>query len=189
MLTPEAQQIVGRDRFETLMQSDLREGLGAFADATDFHHVVIESEGPRARVVGIVAGEVTREASTENAAMAISILVQGDEVLIDDGIVDRTSYYDRIAVFASSSLGPQSFRRGDELIVELTNPQGAQNAVIALDGGGDPLETEFDAASGRIAATLERDLEAGSHIAIVVVVAENGRLYPEAIVFQAAAPQ
>jgi hypothetical protein len=37
-------------------------------------------------------------------------------------------------------------------------------------------------------ATLDRDLDAGRHIATVIVVHESGRLYFEAIIFTTTAP-
>lgn len=188
LMTPEAQELVGRDEFDRMMLSELPEGLGAFAEAESFHYVVVDSGGREAVVVGVVSGEVTREATTEFAAMPIPLRIDGDEVLVDDGIVDRARYYDRVAVFASASLGPQRYRSGDELIVEFARPKGAADVVIAVDDERRAMETEFDPAAGRAAATLEHDLEQGTHIATVIVVHESGRLYPEAILFEAAQP-
>lgn len=188
LMTPEAQATVGRDAFEDMMASALPEGLGAFADASSFSHVAIASEGEVTQVVAVASGEITREASTEFAAMAIPMRVTGSETLVDDPFVGRGRYYDRVAVFASASAGPFSFRAGDKLTVEFEQPQGATNAYISVDDDERPLPTEFDDARGVATATLDRDLEAGRHIATVVVVHGSGRLYPEAIVFEAAAP-
>lgn len=187
LMTAEARTAVGRDRFDRMMASALPEGLGAFADATTFHYVVV-SDDREARVVAVVSGEVTREGTSEFAAAAIPMRVSDDKTLVDDPIIDRDRYYDRVAVFASVSAGPLSFRAGDELTVEFASPEGATAVRIALDDDRQPLPTEFDPETGRATATLDRDLEAGRHIATVIVIHESGRLYPEAIVFEAAAP-
>ncbi len=187
LMTPEAQAEVGRELFDELMGSALPEGLGAFADASGFEYVVVSSEGDDGRVVAVVSGEVTREGTTEFAAMAIPMRVRAGETLVDDPIVDRDRYYDRMAVFAAVSAGPFSFHAGDELIVEFSRPAGAMEVFVAVDGRR-PLPTEFDPDSGRAAASLDRDLEAGRHIAVVGVLHRSGRIYPEAIVFEAAPP-
>ncbi len=185
LMTAEAQTAVGRDRFDQMMASALPEGLGAFADASTFHYVVV-SDDVEVRVVAVVSGEVTREGTTEFAAAAITMRVSADETLVDHVFI--SPYYDRVAVFASVSAGQLSFRAGDELTVEFSAPEGATAVLIAVDDDRQPLPAQFDAETGRATATLDRDLEAGRHIATVIVVHESGRLYPEAIAFQAAAP-
>lgn len=188
LMTPEAQAGVGRDRFDEMMASALPEGLGSFADASDFHYVVVSSQGDDARLAAVVSGRVTREGTTEFAAMAIPMRVHAGQTLVDDPIVDRSRYYDRQAVFASASLGPQQYHAGDELSVEFTRPEGATAVLIAMDDNERPLPTRFDRQSGQATATLDRDLEAGRHITTIVVLHQSGRLYPEAIIFEAAAP-
>lgn len=188
LMTPDAQAALGRPKFDRMMASALPEGLGAFADAESFHYVVVTSEADQAQVLGIASGEVTREGSTEFAAIAIPMRVSGADTLVDDIIIDRTRYWDRQAVFASVSAGPQSFHSGDELIVEFADPRGATAAWIAVDGDRRPLPTEFDAESGLAVATLDRDLQEGRHLATVIVLHQTGRLYAEPILFQAAAP-
>ncbi len=188
LMSPEAQAAVGRNEFDQMMESALPEGLGAFADAENFHHIVVTWEGDKAQVIAVASGEVTREGSTEFAPIAIPMRVRGEEALVDDTIVDRTRYWDRQAVFASESAGAQSFDSGDELVVEFAEPAGATAAWIAIDDDRQPLPTEFDPDSGRAVATLDRDLQEGRHIAIVIVLHESGRLYAEPIVFATAAP-
>ncbi len=188
LMTPEAQAIVGRGEFDRMMQSALPEGLGAFADAQTFHYVVVSTEGGEASAVAVASGDVTREGVTEFAAMAIPMQVGSDRVLVDDPFVGRDRYYDRMATFASASLGPQPYRAGDELVVEFSQPAGAVEVYISVDDDRQPLPTEFEAATGRATATLDRDLEPGRHIATVVVVDSSGRPYPEAIIFEAAQP-
>lgn len=185
LMTPEAQTAVGRDRFDQLMASALPEGLGAFAHAPDFHDVVVSDDAVES-MVAVVSGEVTREGITEFAAAAIPLRVSDDETLVDHAFI--SPYYDRVAAFASVSAGPLSFRAGDELAVTFATPEGAAQVLIAVDDDREPLPTEFDPAAGRATATLDRDLEAGRHIATVIVVHESGLLHPEAIVFEAAAP-
>jgi hypothetical protein len=188
LMTSEAQAIIGRRRFDEMMASALPEGLGAFASASGFSYVVVPTGGEERRVVAVVSGEVTREGNTERAAVAIPMRVVGDRVLVDDPFVGRDAYYDRVAIFASVSSGPFSFHSGDELIVEYTDPEGIKEAWIAIDADKRPLATDFDRARGRVSATLDQDLERGPHIATVIVLNESGRLYPEAIPFEAAAP-
>jgi len=187
LMTAEAQGVIGRAEFDELMASALPEGLGGFADASDFSYVVV-SEDEDAEVVATVSGEVTREATTEYAAMAIPMVVRDGGALVNDPIIDRARYYERVAVFASASAGPFEFRAGDELIVEFAQPEGATGAVIAVDDDRRPLPTIFDPATGEATATLDHDLDAGRHIATVVVIHRSGRIYPEAIVFEAEAP-
>jgi hypothetical protein len=74
------------------------------------------------------------------------------------------------------------------LIVEFSQPDGATAVLVSVDDDRQPLPTEFDPATGQAAATLDRDLRAGRHIATVVVLHESGRLYAEAVLFEAAAP-
>lgn len=186
LMSPEAQAAVERSEFDQMMESALPEGLGAFADAENFHHIVVTSEGDKVQVVAVASGEVTREGSTEFAAMAIPMEVTSDGAFVDDPIIDRARYYDRNAVFASASLGPQPYRAGDEFIVEFAQPAGATGVYISLDDDRRPLDTKFDPSTGRATASLDRDLQAGRHIATVVVVHSSGRLYPEAIIFEAA---
>lgn len=188
LMTSEAQALVGRSEFDRMMQSELPEGLGAFADAENFHYIVVTTEPHDARVVGVVSGEVTREASTEFAAMAIPMRLRREATLIDDAIVDRTRYWDRQAVFASASAGPQAFRSGDKLTVEFARPEAATASFIALDADRQPLPTQFDPETGQAVAKLDRDLQEGRHIATVIVVDESGRLYAEPIIFEAEAP-
>ncbi|MGH2755868.1 MAG: hypothetical protein ACRDLB_15740 [Actinomycetota bacterium] len=188
LMTPEAQAEVGRDLFDEMMQSALPEGLGAFSDAPGFSYLVVSSTGDEAEVIGVVSGDVTREASTEFATMAIPMSVRGSETLVDDPFIGRGRFYDRIATFASVSAGPLSFQAGDELIVEFAQPDGATDVVISIDDDERPLPTTFDPTTGAARATLEEPLQAGRHIATVVVIHRSGRLYPEAIVFEAAAP-
>lgn len=90
-------------------------------------------------------------------------------------------------MFASASLGPQQYHVGDELVVEFAQPEGATAVSIAVEDER-PLPTRFDSQRGQATARLDRDLEAGRYIATIVVLHRSGRLYPEAIVFEAAAP-
>lgn len=188
LMTAEAQATIGRSTFDQLMASALPEGLGGFADAEMFHYVVVTSATDEAQVVAVVWGEVTREASIELAAVAIPMRVRAGETLVDEPIVDRARYYERLAVFATVSAGPLSFHSGDELTVEFADPRGVTDVAISVDDDRQPLPTEFDPESGVAAATLERDLEEGTHVATVIVHHESGRLYTEAILFEAAAP-
>ncbi|MDQ3964661.1 MAG: hypothetical protein M3277_12245 [Actinomycetota bacterium] len=188
LMTTEAQTIVGRDGFNDMMASALPQGLGAFADASDFSYVVMSSEDGDARLVGVVSGEISREGNDEFAAIAIPMRIQEGETRVDDPVVGRDRYYDRVAVFASASAGPFPARAGDELIVEFASPGRATEVLIAVDEDRRPLPTRFDAERGEARATLDRDLKAGRHIATVVVVHESSRLYPEAIIFTTAAP-
>ena len=100
----------------------------------------------------------------------------------------------RLERFATMLVGDRSrartfsFHAGEELIVEFSWPEVATDVVIAVDDDRRPLPTEFDPETGRATATLDRDLAAGRHVAVVIVRHRSGRLYPEAIVFKAAAP-
>ena len=188
LMTPEAQAEVGRQLFDEMMASALPESLGAFSDASGFSYVVVSSNEQQAQVVAVVSGDVTREGTTEFAAMAIPLRVRGSEALVDDPFIGRDRYWDNQAVFASVSAGPFSFRAGEELIVEFDRAEGATNVVISIDDDHRPLPTEFDPASGTATATLDKDLRAGRHIATVIVIHRSGRLYPEPIFFEAAAP-
>jgi hypothetical protein len=188
LMTSEAQAEVGREAFDEMMASALPEGLGAFADATDVSHVVVSMDGGIFDVVAVVSGDVTREGTTEFDAMAIPMQVRDGETLVNDPFIGRDRYYDRVAIFASVSAGPFSFHAGDELIVEFGDSEDATDVFIAVDEDDRPLPSSFDLASGRAAGTLDRDLEKGPHVATVIVVHRSGRLYPEAIPFEAAAP-
>jgi hypothetical protein len=186
MMTPEAQAEVGREWFDEQIASALPEGMGAFAQAPDFHHVVVASAGSEAAVVAVLSGEVEREGSVEVDARAIPVRVVGDEVLIDE--VFDVRYMEMMAVFASESAGPFSFHEGDELIVEFMRPQGATAVYISVDDDDVPLPTDFDPGTGTATATLDRDLSEGDHIATVIVQHRSGRLYPDTVHFRALAP-
>jgi hypothetical protein len=188
MMTPEAQAEVGRAKFDELMGSALPEGMGAFAGAPDFHYVVVASGGTEAAVIAVLSGEVEREGSIEFDTEAIPMRIRGSETLVDEVFDDRYSLEERIAVFASESAGPLSFPEGKELIVEFTSPEDVAEVYISVDDDEVPLPTRFNDRTGVAKATLDRDLAAGRHIATVVVQRESGRLYPEAIPFEAAAP-
>jgi hypothetical protein len=73
-------------------------------------------------------------------------------------------------------------------VVEFTHPEGATEVFIAVDDDRRPLPTSFDRETGEARATLDRDLDAGRHLATVIVVHDSGRLYPEAIIFTTTAP-
>jgi hypothetical protein len=167
-MTEEARADIGWERFAQDMQSALPEGLGAFAQAPDFHHVVVASAGSEAAAVAVFSGEVTREGTTEVDARAIPVRIIGDDVWIDERF-DVRYFSEMIAVFASESAGPFTFRRSDELIVESIRPQGAAEVFISVDDDEVPLPTEFDPSTGTATATLDRDLAEGDHRAIVIV--------------------
>jgi parallel beta-helix repeat protein len=88
----------------------------------------------------------------------------------------------------TSPIRPPPPHSGDDLVVEFTDPGGAVDAFIAVDDDRRPLPTRFARESGEARATLDRDLDAGRHIATVIVVHESGRLYFEAIIFTTTAP-
>ena len=187
MMTPEAQTEVGRERFDQMMLSALPEGMGAFAQAPDFHHVVVASAGSEAAAVAVFSGEVTREGNTEVDARAIPVRIIGDDVWIDERF-DFRYFSEMIAAFASESSGPFAFKRGDELIVESLQTGGAASVHISVDDDEVPLPTEFDKDTGTATATLDRDLAEGNHIATVVVQHRSGNLYSDTILFRTLAP-
>ncbi|MGH2819259.1 MAG: hypothetical protein ACRDJ5_01255 [Actinomycetota bacterium] len=184
LMTPAAQTEIGRDRFDQMMGSALPEGLGAFADARQFHLVGVSSGDEQAQVVAVVAGRVSREGVTEFAATAVPMRVADGEVLVDGGIINP--YRERNATFASESLGPQVYEKGDELSVSFGDPGEIIDASIALDDGRFPLHSRFDPDTGTVRSKLQRDLAAGPHVATVIVQHRSGRLYAEAIIFRAA---
>lgn len=133
LMTPEAQGTLGRTAFDRMMQSALPEGMGAFADVQISHYVIVSMQADEARAVAVASGEVTREGTTEFAAIAIPMQVTSDRALVDDPFVGRDRYYDRMAVFSSASLGPHPYRAGDELVVEFAEPAGAIDVFISVD--------------------------------------------------------
>jgi hypothetical protein len=187
MMTPEAQAEVGRDWFDEQMASALPEGMGAFADAPDFHYVVVSSGGSEAAVVAVLSGEVEQEGSVEFAAQAISVRIRAGEVVIDETF-DGDYFSNVMTVFTMASGGPTQFNEGRELIVELSQPQGVAEVYVSIDEDEFPLPTAFDQQTGSAVATLDRDLEAGFHIATIVLERESGSLYSDARIFEAAAP-
>jgi hypothetical protein len=66
--------------------------------------------------------------------------------------------------------------------------KSSASANLRADDDRQPLLTRFDAATGVARATRDRDLDAGRHIATVIVVHESGRLHPEAIISTTTAP-
>jgi hypothetical protein len=90
-------------------------------------------------------------------------------------------------MFASESADPFPARAGDDLVVEFTHP-GATEVFIAVDDDRRPLPTSSNPETGEARATLDRDLDAGRHLATVIVVHDSGRLFPEAIIFTTTAP-
>jgi hypothetical protein len=187
MMTPEAQAEVGRARFDQDMQSALPEGMGAFANAPDFHYVVVASGGTEAAVVAVLSGEVEREGSVELDAEAISVRIRTDEVLIDETF-DGDYFSTVMTVFTSASGGPTQFHKGKELTVELPQPEGVTNVYVSIDDDEVPLPTDFDPQTGAAVATLDRDLEEGFHIATIVLERGSEPLYSHARIFETASP-
>ena len=187
MMTPEAQAEIGREQFDQMMGSALPEGLGAFSQAPDFHHVVVASAGSEAAVVAVLSGEVTREGTTEVDARAIPMRIVGDEVLIDE-VFDVRYFSEMVTTFTSASLGPMRYREGKELTADFLQREGVAEVYFSIDDDETPLPGRFNRDTGVARATLDRDLGEGFHIATIVVQDESGRLYAEVRFFEAAAP-
>ena len=187
MMTPQAQAEIGREQFDQMMGSALPEGLGAFSQAPDFHHVVVASAGSEAAVVAVLSGEVTREGTTEVDARAIPMRIVGDEVLIDE-VFDVSYFSGMVTTFTSASLGPMRYREGKELTADFLQREGVAEVYFSIDDDETPLPGRFNRDTGVARATLDRDLGEGFHIATIVVQDESGRLYAEVRFFEAAAP-
>lgn len=188
LMTEGARSEIGRAQFDQLMASALPEGLGAFADPSlDVDIIEIEMAEGEMGLVATLSGEVEREGMTEFATEAIPMRIEGGRPLVDEIFDDR--YRDRvITVFTSESLGPMPLREGDELVVEVAQPEDVESVFLSIDDTSPALGARFNPASGRGIVTLDHTLDAGRHIATIIVVDVGGRMFPDARIFETASP-
>jgi len=186
LMAERARAEVGREQFDELMASALPEGFGAFADP-DVEVDLIELdelEGDPA-IVATLTGTVQREGANEFAAEPIPMRIEGGRPLMDETFEVR-DMVNTVWTSESASLGPMPFRAGDPLPVEEI-PSDIERVYMSIDG--DPARrAQFDPSTASAVATLDRTLEAGTHVGTIVMVDGNGRIFPEARPFEAAAP-
>lgn len=185
LMTEGARSEVGRERFDELMASALPEGLGAFADP-DVEVDLIEldaSEGDPG-IVATLTGTVQQEGTNEFDVESIPMRIEGGRPLVDETFEVRD---DVMTVWTSSSLGPMRFRAGKELDVEQI-PSDIERVYLSIDGASPALRAQFEPSSGGTVVTLDRTLDAGPHVATIVLVGGDGRMLPQARLFEAAAP-
>jgi hypothetical protein len=178
LMTEGAHAEIGRHRFDELMGSSLPERFGTFADP----NVDIEIVGIKTSEVdaGVVA---TMTRSRERVTQAIPLLIETGTPLVDEVFeaLDVGS-----TVWTSASLGPRSFHAGDPLTIEAISPN-VERVYLSIDGG--PAQrARLDSSSGSAVVTLARALDSGFHVATIVAVEGDGRMIPNARIFEASPP-
>jgi hypothetical protein len=178
LMSDEARAEIGRGRFDELMGSTLPERFGAFADPNvDIEIVEIKTSEIDA---GVVA---TMTRSRGRVTEAIPMRTQSGTPLVDYTfeVLD-----DVLTVWTGSSLGPRSFRAGDPLTIENIS-SNIERVYLSIDAA--PAQrAQLDPSTGSAVVTLDRALAPGFHVATIVVVDGDGRMIPDARVFEAAPP-
>ena len=131
-----------------------------------------------------LSGVLEQEGTEAFQARAIPLLLEEGRLLVDEGFDDR---YQVVTVGTSASLGPIPFRRGDDFDIEVDGPAQIARVLLSIDGSP-ALPAAFDPQRGRAVVTLDRTLDPGRHVATIVVVEANGRMFPTSRIFEAAAP-
>ncbi|HZK51078.1 MAG TPA: hypothetical protein VFD47_05910 [Actinomycetota bacterium] len=183
LMTEGARAEVGREQFDELMTSALPEGLGAFADpGVDIEFVEVETPGGNG-IVATMSGSVQQEGPAAFGAETVPLRVQAGTPLVDESFEVRDEV---LTVWASASLGPEPFRAGKELDIEEI-PSDIERVYLSIDGA--PAQrAEFDEGTGSAVVTLARTLDAGLHLATIVMIDGEGRMFPNTRPFEAAAP-
>jgi hypothetical protein len=185
LMTEDARAEVGREHFDELMASALPESLGAFADP-DVEVDLIEldaSEGDPG-IVATLSGTVQREGATEPGVESIPMRIEGGRSLVDETFEVRDEV---MTEWTSSSLGTRPFRAGRELPIEGI-PSDIERVYLSIDGASPALPAQFDPSTGSAVVTLDRTLDAGLHVATIVMIDAEGRMFPHARTFEASAP-
>jgi hypothetical protein len=186
LMTEGARAEVGREQFDQMMASALPEGMGAFADP-DVEVDLIEldeSEGDP-RIVATLSGTVQREGANEFAVEAIPLQIQAGSPLVDESFAVR----DRpltVWTSVSGSLGPMPFPAGEELPIEEISSD-IERVYLSMDGTP-AQQAEYDPGTTSAVVTLDRTLDAGRHVATIVMIDGEGRIFPDARSFEAASP-
>ena len=178
LMTEGARAEVGRDRFDELMTSELPEGFGAYADqGVDIEIVEIGTSGGS---VGVVA---TMTRSPEGDTNAVPLRIEAGNPLVDETFEVRDVVN---TVWTSANLGPIPFRAGDDLPIEGISSD-IERVYLSIDG--DPAQqAEYDPGTTSAVVTLDRTLDAGRHVATIVMIDGDGRIFPDARSFEAASP-
>jgi hypothetical protein len=186
LMTEGARAEVGREQFDQRMASALPEGMGAFADP-DVEVDLIEldeSEGDP-RIVATLSGTVQRGGANEFAVEAIPLRIEAGNPLVDETFEVR-DVVNTVWTRVSGSLGPMPFPAGEELPIEEISSD-IERVYLSIDG--DPAQqAEYDPGTTSAVVTLDRTLDAGRHVATIVMIDGDGRIFPEARPFEAASP-
>lgn len=183
LMTEEARAEIGREEFDQQMASALPEGFGAFADPTvDIEIVEIQSsEGDG--IVAIMTGSLEQEGTTALRAQAVPLGIEAGAPLVDETFEVRDSV---TTVWTSASLDAEPFPAGRELPIEGISSD-IERVYLSIDGAP-PRRARFHPSTGTAVATLDRTLDAGLHVATIMMVDGDGRISPDARLFEAASP-
>ncbi|MGH2699841.1 MAG: hypothetical protein ACRDJL_11690 [Actinomycetota bacterium] len=185
LMTEGARAELGREQFDQLMASALPEGMGAFADPeVEVDLIALDQSEGDPGIVATVTGTVQREGAIEFAAEPIPLRIEGGRPLVDEIFDDR---YEVNTVWTSSGLGPQPLRAGEELPIEEVSPD-IERVYLSIDGASPATMAELDPGGGTASVALDRSFEAGRHVATIVLVDGDGRMFPVTRVFESAAP-
>ena len=178
LMTEGARAEVGRSRFDQMMASELPEGFGAYADqGVDIEIVEIGTSGGS---VGVVA---TMTRSPEGDTNAVPLRIEAGNPLVDETFEVRDVVN---TVWTSANLGPIPFRAGDDLPIEGISSD-IERVYLSIDG--DPAQqAEYDPGTTSAVVTLDRTLDAARHVATIVMIDGDGRIFPDARSFEAASP-
>ncbi|MPZ92641.1 MAG: hypothetical protein GEU68_13610 [Actinobacteria bacterium] len=184
LMTEGARAEVGRSRFNQMMASELPEGFGAFADASvDIEIIEIGTSGGDSGFVATMIGSPEQEGTAAFRAEAIPLRIQGGIPQVDETFEVRDEVN---TAWTSASLGARPFRVGDPLDIDQISSD-IERVYLSIDG--DPAQRgQFDAGRTSAVVTLDRTLDAGLHVATIVMIDGDGRIFPEARPFEAASP-
>jgi hypothetical protein len=166
------------------MASELPEGFGAYADpGVDIEIIEIGTSGGGVGVVATLTGSLEQEGTTAFRAEAVPLRIQAGNPLVDETFEVRDVVN---TVWTSASLGPIPFRAGDPLDIDQISSD-IERVYLSIDG--DPAQqAEYDPGTTSAVVTLDRTLDAGRHVATIVMIDGDGRIFPEARPFEAASP-
>jgi hypothetical protein len=188
LMTEDARTQVGRSQFDAQMQSALPAAIGGFADpAIEVDVIELEGSEGDSGIVATLSGRVERDGRRAFEAQPIPVRLEEDGPRVE-WVMDGPSYT-VLTVWTSSnsSVGPMPLREDQPLPIEEVAPE-MERVYLSIDGYSPATRAQLDRASGTATVVLDRSFEAGRHIATIVLIDGEGKVYPITRVFDSAAP-
>jgi hypothetical protein len=186
LMADEARTQVGRPQFDAQMESALPAAIGGFADP-DIEVDLIELDGQAgdSGIVATLSGRVERDGRTAFEAQPIPMRLEEDGPRVD-WVMDGPSY-SILTAWTGSSVGAMPLRTDEEKMIEEVAPE-MERVYMSIDGSSPATLAQLDRESGTATVVLDRSFEAGRHVATIVLIDGEGRMFPITRVFESAAP-